>query len=163
MSAYVQRKEEPADAPLSTRNAGKLSTYELRQELVRRDKLDIPEESINHRTMLQRLIQVLLEDEEKAAAEKTAAQEEERAVQLLAAKQAREQKKLEALERSRQRQQSAEYFEAKQVANVEPLCAVVAPSAQEKEENEEDIIEVVTQDDPFSSISSKSRNKIHTR
>ena len=52
---------------LTIRNVGKLTTFELRQELVKRNCLDIPEENINHRTMLQRLVQVLLDEENKIA------------------------------------------------------------------------------------------------
>ena len=51
MAAYIAGRGEPIekDAPLSTRNVSRLTTYELRQELVRRDKLDIPDDQINHR------------------------------------------------------------------------------------------------------------------
>ena len=41
MAAYIAGRGEPIekDAPLSTRNVSRLPTYELRQELVRRDLL----------------------------------------------------------------------------------------------------------------------------
>ena len=54
MAAYIPGRGEPIDkdAPLSSRNVSRLTTYELRQELVRRDKLDIPDDQINHRFAL---------------------------------------------------------------------------------------------------------------
>ena len=49
--------------PLNTSNVGKLTTYQLRQELIKRDALDIEESRINHRTMLERLIRELVKEE----------------------------------------------------------------------------------------------------
>ena len=58
MAAYIPGRGEPVDkdAPLSSRNVSRLTTYELRQELVRRDKLDIPDDQINHRFVLLNLM-----------------------------------------------------------------------------------------------------------
>ena len=48
---------------ITSRNAGTLSTYELRQELIRRNALDIEESKINHRNMLERLMVELVREE----------------------------------------------------------------------------------------------------
>ena len=147
--------------PLSTRNVSKLTTYQLRQELTRRDKLDIPEDNINHRSMLQRLIQVLMEDEQKALEEKATEAEAQRLAESTAAKASREAKKLEAIERSKQRQQNASYFEMLKQSNAPPakpdLTAVEELSSASATDEDR------PNDDPFSEVSGKTRSKIHVR
>ena len=54
---------ESSCRPIDTSTVGQLTTYELRQELLRRDALDIEESRINHRTMLERLIVELVKEE----------------------------------------------------------------------------------------------------
>ena len=49
--------------PITTSTVGKLTTYELRQELLHRNALDIEESRINHRSMLERLIVELVKEE----------------------------------------------------------------------------------------------------
>ena len=74
MSAFRAKSTESVHAStLTSSNVHQLSTYELRQELVRRDCLDIPEAAINHNTMLQRLIQALVVEEANATEAHTAA------------------------------------------------------------------------------------------
>jgi len=152
----------PIDEPLSTRNVSKLTTYELRQELTRRGKLDVPEESINHRSMLQRLIQVLLEDEQRAIDERTAEAEAQQQARLAEAKADRDKRKQEALERSRQRQLSGAYFEQLKQSNA-------PPEKQDLSGLEELSSTTIADDDgsvsdPFSEISGgKTRSKVHVR
>ena len=162
MSAYVKRNPpEAPDAPLSSRNVSRLTTYDLRQELVRRGKLDIPEDEINHKSMLQRLIQILLEDEQKAVDEKEALLEAERMAQFNATKAERERKKLEAIERSKQRQQNPAYFEALIETNILPEKKDL--TALEELTSTDQIGESdVFSDDPFSSSYSK-KNKVHIK
>ncbi len=88
-----------------------------RQELVKRKALDIPENQINHRNMLQRLIQEIVKHEAELSNIKTNQIMEEKQKQIGEAKRIRELKKLEALERSRQRQADAEYFKKKAERN----------------------------------------------
>ena len=113
---------------ITTKNVGKLSTYEIRQELVRRSALDIEESKINHRTMLQRLMVELVKEEKQKGASSTAFSTleisfhfiidskviGEQSNKLLAgkeeAKKLRELKKQEALQRSLERQKNPEYF-----------------------------------------------------
>lgn len=47
---------------ISSRTVSKLTTFELRQELVKRNALDIPEGSINYKTMLARLMTELVKE-----------------------------------------------------------------------------------------------------
>ena len=56
-------------ATITSENISKLTTYELRQELVRRDCLDLDEESINHNSMMKRLMEELVKDEARASEE----------------------------------------------------------------------------------------------
>ena len=145
---------------LTIRNVGKLTTFELRQELVKRNCLDIPEENINHRTMLQRLVQVLLDEENKIANQKTSSIEAEKMAALNAAKLAREQKKLEAIERSKLRQNNPTYFKELAEKNV-------APKKTELENLEEfnlinDVTNTSDELDPFQS-NFKPKRKIHIR
>lgn len=97
-------------ASITSRTVGALSTYELRQELVRRDALDLPESNINHKTMLQRLMVELVKEEK----EKEATIIQEQTSQILAAKEEakrlREDKKREAMQRSLERQANPDYF-----------------------------------------------------
>lgn len=51
------------DQVISTRNVDRLTTFELRQELVRRGALDIEDSKVNHRSLLQRLVVELVKDE----------------------------------------------------------------------------------------------------
>jgi hypothetical protein len=79
--------------PLTVEAASKLTTYELRQELVRRNKLDIPENQINYKTMLHRLIQLIVEDEQQFVQEKTISIEEQDRINKEKEKEIRQKKK----------------------------------------------------------------------
>ena len=163
MSAYVTRNSlDDPNGPRSSRNVSRLSTYELRQELVRRNKLDIPEDEINHKTMLQRLIKLLLEDEEKAVNDKEALLEAERVQKLNEAKAERERKKQEALERSKQRQQNPDYFRELAESNKLPEKTDLTHLEEVAPSNDSEAV-FVSDDDPFRSISSKQKSKIYIK
>jgi hypothetical protein len=162
MSSEIDSKALVCNAreDLTIRNVGKLTTFELRQELVKRNCLDIPEENINHRTMLQRLVQVLLDEENKISNEKSSSIESEKMAASNAAKLVREQKKLEAIERSKLRQNNPTYFKELAEKNV-------APKKSELEDLEEfnlsnDVINSSDELDPFQS-NFKPKSKIHIR
>ena len=148
---------------LTTRNVGRLSTFELRQELVARNSLDIPEEQINHKTMLQRLIKLLLEDEKILVEEKSAKLEAERNESLNKSKLEREKKKLEAIERSKLRQKNPEYFSSILEKNILPEKS---DNLKNLEEYTPININVDNQGpengDPFSTTN-KVKTKIHIR
>lgn len=147
---------------LTVQNVSKLSTYELRQQLVLRSALDIPEEKINHKTMLLRLIQILLEDEQRAADEKTAVLEAEMLKKNAALKELRDAKKMEAIERSKQRQQKSEYFESKSELNVPPEKIDLSYLEDFETNNGENPDVNGDPSDPLCSFG-KIRSKIHTR
>jgi len=166
MAAYIPGRGEPIDkdAPLSSRNVSRLTTYELRQELVRRDKLDIPDDQINHRTMLQRLMQLLLEDEKQAANTKEAGEEMKRMEKINDAKAERERRKQEAIERSKARQQDPSYFNKKVESNVAPEKTNLEGLEElnsATNEDEGDDGDEGTDSDPFSSNKRATRGKIH--
>ena len=165
MSAYITKPEEPEDTPLSTRNVNKLTTFQLRQELERRGAFDIPEEQVNHKSIMQRLVQVLLEEERRVANEREANREAERIAQLNAAKAAREQKKLEALERSKLRQQNPKYFEAISESNKAPEKKDLQDLEEVDSSGGTDVAEQheTSTEDPFSPFAHRGRAKIHTR
>jgi hypothetical protein len=133
-----------------------MSTYDLRQELVRRNCLDIPDDDINHNSMLQRLIVELVKDESNEVQQHTTVLLEKAQVDRDAAKELREQKKAEALARSKARQADAQYFAAKQVANVRPDKASTVVAEAEEQEGDD----VPVSDDPFRVNKGKTRSKI---
>lgn len=166
MSAVEAVEKELEGEKLGTRNVSKLSTYALRQELVRREKLDIPEEEINHNNMLKRLIEELVKDEAKVTEERTegavdAAQQERDAAKAL-----REKKKQEAIDRSKARQAQKGYFSEKSGANEsgqkeldEKSKAAAVSDGAEEGEGEKDLEE--PENDPFRSYKPSGRSKIH--
>mmetsp|Transcript_15557 Transcript_15557/g.14088 ORF Transcript_15557/g.14088 Transcript_15557/m.14088 type:complete len:156 (+) Transcript_15557:102-569(+) len=105
------------DKKITSLNAGYLTTYEIRQELIKRNALDIPDSDINHRSMLARLIKELVIQETNETNERTNNLLQQQQQKLLDAKAIREQKKIEAIERSRMRQRDSNYFNNKQQAN----------------------------------------------
>ena len=105
---------------VSSDNISKLTTYELRQELVRRGAFDFTDEdTVNYKTLMQRLMIEVLKDEERAVQEKEETRIEAAEVQKSEAMKLREQRKQEAIERSRLRQQNKEYFAEKGKINEE--------------------------------------------
>eukprot|EP01036_Dinobryon_divergens_P036071 gene36071-46887_t len=71
--------------------------------------------------MLERLIKELVKDREREIEIKDLALEQERTVARDLAKQQREAKKREAIEKSRARQADPEYFKKITAANIEPV------------------------------------------
>jgi hypothetical protein len=119
MAAFHKTKLPTPVEVITLDNVGSLSTYDIRQELNRREAMDIPDEKVNHKSLLKRLIVELVKDKEREVNEK----EEQRAATLAAeraeAQKIREAKKLEAIERSKARQaaKGAEYFAEKAKLN----------------------------------------------
>ena len=108
-----------ATEPITSDNISKLTTYQLRQELVRRNAFDLDEDAVNYNTLLKRLLVEVLKDEEKLVQEKEQLRLKLLAEQKAEALRIRELKKQEALERSQQRMQSKDYFANKEKINSE--------------------------------------------
>lgn len=135
-----------------------------RQELTRRGAFDFKEgDTINYRTMLQRLMVELVKDEEKLAAERAQANIEKLETEIERSKRIREEKKREALERSKQRQSDPNYFakraEANSLAN-QPTISEAVVTEEDKTDVEESI-EVVSSN-PFDTYP-KGRSKIFVK
>ena len=107
---------EQEKAVVTLENIHNCSTYQLRQELKRRgmfcndDENSIP---INHRFLLQTMIGILVGERD----EKDAARSSPTVHKMGHNQNDRVERKAAAIERSRQRQASAGYFEAKKAAN----------------------------------------------
>jgi hypothetical protein len=130
----------------------------------------LDENNVNFKIMLQRLMVELVAEENAQAEIKTKAVDDAAAARE-AAKQERELKKQEALERSRLRQADPDYFKKRVEVNEEAakkkadelaaaLAQEIAASQQNEEEEEEDDAD---NDDPFRSITKKSKNKIFVK
>ena len=156
-----------SERQLTTQNVSSLTTYELRQELVRRNKLDIPEGKINHRSMLQRLIVDLVAEEEIKVAEITAKAVETSKSQMEVAKALREQKKLEAIERSKQRQaENPAYFQHRKELNEfdksKKIEEIVRSDSKENEIDDDNADNEADNGDPFRTTSTH-RSKIFVK
>ncbi|CAE7821321.1 unnamed protein product, partial [Symbiodinium microadriaticum] len=126
------------------------------QELNRRNAFDFTDEdTVNYRTMLKRLMVELVKDEEIAAAEKVKVIEEKMETDMEKSKRIREEKKREALERSRQRQADPNYFKQRAEANVIPE-KVAEPVAVDEHDDEEDEVET-SSSNPFETYRPKGR------
>lgn len=147
---------------LTSLNAHKLTTFELRQELVKRDALDLPEKEINHRNMMRRLVEELVRQDNVKVAEHTAVLEKERLDDLAVRKAERERKKQEAIERSKARQANKDYFQSKKEASEkgeqllkkakeDPSIEVVQVGEEDDDEDDDD------DDDPFRSYKPKKK------
>ena len=147
---------------LCSANVASLTTYELRQELELRGKMDLAEGTINHKSLLQRLVQELVGLEAQAAQTKGDSDAARLHEQRDADKALREQRKAEALERSRQRQADPSYFAKRAELNKdgkELLDAKKAPpdapaATAEQEEEEEEAAEAGPSD-PFRTTKTK--------
>ena len=155
---------------ITTRNASECNAYELRQELNRRNAFDFKEnDTINYRTMLQRLMIELIKDEENLAAEKARLSQERIETEIEKSKRIREEKKREALERSKQRQTNPNYFtqrvEANSTSKADPINSnsnsTVVVEDLSSNENESEV-EVINQN-PFESFPKKTRSKIYVK
>ena len=154
---------------ITTKTVHTLTTYVLRQELNRRESMDINENEINHNSLLKRLIVELVKDELQATIKHTVVVVDEAQASRDAAKAVREQRKLEALERSRARQANPAYFTQRQDSNAEAVAknASSADAAQQEAENgegeggdEKDEEEEEEDLDPFRPYKSKGRAKV---
>jgi hypothetical protein len=97
-----------------------MSTYALRQELVRRNALGLREDDeVNYQLLLGKMVKVLVDEQEA----KSQARAEELSVQhqreMERQKQERAHRKLGALARSRERQADPQYFAQRTKANVD--------------------------------------------
>ena len=172
MSELVE--EECTLKVINSKNVGSLTTFEIRQELDRRQCMDIPDKEINHRSLLQRLVKELVMEEEINYNNEIANKEKQRLEELEKAKAEREKKKAEALERSRRRQQDPNYF-ANKAANNDQLKekeqekinnrSISNKKDENGDENEivedDDEEEEEEDDDPFRITSKTKRNKMH--
>ena len=147
--------------------ASKLTTFQLRQELVNRyGGQDIPPACFNYKELLARLVKEIVK-EEKEAAQKVAdaltkkALEEREQQKLI-----REQRKAEALARSKARTQNKDYFQSKREANECNSLSTTMTSTTD------DTIEVVEEEEPHELLKSHvdvfssapiSRPRIHIR
>jgi hypothetical protein len=178
----------------TTRNASTFSAYDIRlvfiqpfvspsltlhrQELNRRGAFDFKEtDTVNFKTMLQRLMVELVAEEAAEAEERTNRALREKMAADEELKRERDRKKAEALERSRQRQANPEYFKQKTALNQKPQQETSAdghdpsadqPSASNEaiaaaEEDERDEDDAGKNADPFRSYSSKTRSKVFVK
>lgn len=149
---------------IDLRNVHLLTTYELRQELVRRMAFDFKDEdTVNHRSMLERLIKELVKDEEKKTNDKVVALEDERRAARELAKKQREDKKREALDKSKARQSDPEYFKKIAELNVKPIPteSLEVVEQVDTEDSSENSNQTAT-NDPFR-IDAKRRSKIFVK
>ena len=110
------QEDDPNPKPtvLTSHNCGTLTTFQIRQELVARGALDIPDKEINHRSMLRRLVAELVKQEQVAFEQATDTEGVKRDAEMAARKAERDAKKEEAVARSKARQADKEYFKKKQ-------------------------------------------------
>jgi hypothetical protein len=139
------------------------SSLFIRQELNKRGAFDFKEsDTVNYRSLLQRLVVELVKDEDikNAQNEKVVTEKIETAME--ASKRIREEKKQVAIERSRQRQADPNYFNKISESNVEPE-KVEAPAVDNGSDAENEDVDAQS-NDPFASFASKkSSAKIHIR
>ena len=145
-------------ATITSENVSKLTTFELRQELVRRNCLDLDEEAINHNSMMKRLVQELVKDEARITEERTTSAVDIAKRARDEAKALREVKKQEAIERSKARQAQKDYFEAKKGNNTAPTGGMDTGNNVGGDAGEDN--EKTTDDDPFR-IGPSRRSKVH--
>ena len=123
-----------SESNINTRNAGNLSTYEIRypalitclltefmkssqnisyhrQELVRRGAFDLDENAVCYSSLLKRLMRELVIDENVINSKRSSGVSEDAQIARDLSKQVRDEKKREAIERSKQRQSDPLYFE----------------------------------------------------
>ncbi len=153
---------------ITSNNVGKLTTFQIRQELISKGKFDLPENQVNHDNMLRRLIAILLEEENEELNRKNKDLEANRLASLEEAKRIREEKKREAIERSKQRQADPKYFSKikeinEEVAKNEESKNQASNSTKEEDDEVAAELDDDVDNDPFRTIKSKSRNKISVK
>ncbi len=151
---------------MTVHNASTFNAYEIRQELNRRNAFDFKEDDVvNFRTLLKRLMIELVKDEEQNAIIKEHNNKLKIETSMEKSKRIREEKKMEALERSRQRQADPNYFKNISEKNSNKNVKeddVAAPQPQPEDDVEEDQ-SVGVSDDPFLTFVPKGRPKIFIR
>ena len=138
---------------ITTENISKLTTYELRQELLRRGQFDFKDENlVNYKSLLKRLMVEVVKDEQNALAAKEEARLSSIQAEKLEAKRLREARKAEAIARSqaRQAEKGADYFANKARLNDEAKIALAVKKADSI--NGPEGVEVVGENDEVSSL-----------
>jgi CRISPR/Cas system CMR subunit Cmr6 (Cas7 group RAMP superfamily) len=115
---------------------------------------------VNFRTMLRRLMVELVKDQEEIAIVKEQESKVKMETALEQSKRIREEKKLAALERSKQRQSDPNYFQKITENNIKPVKEDSSPAGKEEDEEEEEVQKEV---DPFQTFVPKGRSKIFIR
>lgn len=157
---------------ITIENASACTPFDLRQELVRRGAMDIPEGQANYRSLLQRLMVELVKEQDHLNQLRVAELEAKQKEGRDKFKEERERRKQEALERSQKRRENdPDYFtkrkESAAVLVQDDLNATTTSSQQqpcetvEEEEEEPETIPVST--DPFRSYQPKSRSKVFVK
>jgi phage terminase small subunit len=121
---------------LTIEKASKLSTFELRNELVKRNALDIPENLINYESLLARLIKDLVKEEDENQNNETIQSESTDKEVIKDLKKLREVKKQAAKERSNVRQENVTYFKHKKESNQEYFTQLRRHDLQEQKTSE---------------------------
>jgi hypothetical protein len=137
--------------------------------LVRRGAFDFKDEdTVNFRSLLQRMMTELVKDKQLKDEERSSKSLSDANEKRDTAKEDRERKKLEALERSKQRQQAKGYFDQRVEANTNAKLAAEQKLKNQIENTfevtvDEEEEETVKEIDPFRSFTSKSKNKLFIR
>ena len=105
----------------------------------------------------------LVKEEEMTVAEREQKIINERNAELEAAKALREQKKREAIERSKARQADPNYFASRAAANEAKIKADKEAKAKMAELEEYQPVQEEEDQDPFKTVTSKGRSKIAIR
>lgn len=156
---------------ITIENACNCSPYELRQELNKRGAFDIEEKNVTFKTLLQRLMVELVKDKVEKEEVVVANAHSSALAASQAAKEAREEKKRLALEKSKARQSDPNYFASRVNSNEEAKKRQAEKAAQDalaaidgdEELEEEDTDNKAAENDPFRSYASKSRSKIFVK
>lgn len=136
---------------------------------MRRNALDLPDNMINHRSMLERLIKELVKEESEKSNQHTEKVVTDQESQREAARLLREQRKAEALQRSKERQSNPEYFAQKKLEQERAIQEKKIAQSLDGENNVEELTSEVENDDkesssdPFSIIGKPIRNKIFVK
>lgn len=134
--------------------------------------MDLPDNQISFRSLLQRLMKELIKDEEEEAVRRLAEKEAQRNEDRERAKKERETKKLEALERAKLRREQAGgeqiYFESRKIESQTTSESMKKDSAVSEISNQNDDTATTeeldnNETDPFRTYTSKSRPKVFVR
>eukprot|EP00752_Nemacystus_decipiens_P004420 g4035.t1 len=95
-----------------------MTTYELRKEADKRGLLKDMSTAVNHATLLQRLVQVIVEEEQARGRQISRRASDPSQLGAERLRKERSERKAAAIERSRQRQTDQDYFLSKKLLNV---------------------------------------------